>query len=66
MTRIRRRYRMPAGRGDACEDCGRIRPRTVVVFWASGMRYRVCGECIAAYRRVILGPAHGHTIAANR
>lgn len=64
--RVRRVYRMARGRWDACEDCGRIRPRTIIVWWASGGRYRVCGECIAPYRGVILGPAHAHTIAANR
>ena len=58
MTAIRRRYRMPAYRGATCQDCGRLGFRvTVIAFWASGMRYRVCRECIRAYRGVILAPS---------
>jgi hypothetical protein len=37
-----------------CQDCGHEKQTTVVVFWATGMKYRVCAECIKAYRKVIL------------
>ncbi len=50
----RRRYRL----GRPCQDCGdRARPTTRVTFWASGMPYFVCGDCIRAYRHVINHPA---------
>jgi hypothetical protein len=42
--------------GPRCEDCGQYRPWTVITFWATGMRYRVCGDCIDAYRGIILAP----------
>ena len=49
----RRRYRI----GRPCQDCGRPwKPTTVIYFWASGMPYSVCGECIRPYRRMILAP----------
>ena len=51
MPRRRRQYTV--GR---CQDCGRTRRTTVVIFWSTGMRYRVCVDCIKAYRRVILKP----------
>lgn len=47
--RWRRRYTV----GRACQDCGRHRPATWIMFWATGYWYRVCGECIRAYRGVI-------------
>ncbi len=50
MTRPRRRY-TPG----ACQDCGRG-PVTTVIFWVSGMRYRVCKAHAREYRRVILKP----------
>lgn len=56
MTHHRRRY-FTTGR--RCEDCGRERPRTLIRFWATGMRYVVCAECIRAYRRVIVGYVPG-------
>lgn len=56
MPRIRRKYTMPTYRGACCEDCGRMRPVTTIYWWASGFAYRVCGECIDAYRAVILAP----------
>ena len=59
--RVRRKYRT----GHRCQDCGWNKPTTVIVWWASGGTYRVCGECIRPYRGSILGPAHGHTIRAN-
>lgn len=43
--------------GRRCQDCGRDwKPTTEVTFWATGMKYSVCGECIDAYRAVILKP----------
>lgn len=39
-----------------CEDCGHIKRTTVVTFWATGFKYRVCAECIKPYRGVILKP----------
>ena len=49
----RRRYR----HGRPCQDCGRKwKPTTEIVFWATGFRYFVCGECVRPYRRVILTP----------
>jgi hypothetical protein len=49
----RRQYRI----GRRCQDCGRDwKPTTTITFWVNGLRYRVCGECIRAYRRVILKP----------
>lgn len=53
----RRRWHRP-GRYDSagCQDCGRRRPWTVITFWTTGYRYRVCGDCIRPYRRVILRP----------
>jgi hypothetical protein len=50
----RRRYTLW---GRPCQDCGRTsKPATTITFWASGYRYRVCGDCIRAYRRMILTP----------
>lgn len=50
---IRRKYRV----GCRCQDCGRDWvPVTTITFWDSGMRYRVCGTCIKAYRGVINKP----------
>jgi hypothetical protein len=39
-----------------CMDCGRVKRVTVIFFWATGMRYVVCAECIKPYRKVILAP----------
>jgi hypothetical protein len=50
--RVRRKYR----EGRPCQDCGRRRPTTVIHFWATGMAYTVCGECIEPYRAIILAP----------
>lgn len=50
---MRRRRQYVQGR---CEDCGRTKRVTTVIFWATGMRYDVCAECIKPYRRVILKP----------
>jgi hypothetical protein len=36
-----------------CQDCGWEKSTTVIVFWATGMKYRVCAECIKPYRGVI-------------
>ncbi len=49
----RRRRKYTIGR---CQDCGRTRSTTVIIFWVNGMMYRVCAECIRAYRGVILKP----------
>lgn len=37
-----------------CQDCGWIKRVTRIVFWATGMKYDVCAECIKPYRGVIL------------
>ena len=50
--KIRRAY--TTGR---CQDCGRERRTTVIRFWVNFMRYRVCADCIRAYRPVILAPS---------
>lgn len=51
---IRRRYRK---NGRRCQDCGRPwKPTTLIRFWATGMPYWVCGECIRPYRGMILKP----------
>jgi hypothetical protein len=43
--------------GRRCQDCGcEWKPTTEIIFWASGYRYWVCGECIRAYRAIILQP----------
>lgn len=39
-----------------CQDCGWEKRVTTAIFWATGMRYRVCASCIKAYRPVILKP----------
>lgn len=39
----------------SCQDCGWQRNVTTITFWATGMRYRVCPDCIKPYRSVILG-----------
>ncbi len=39
-----------------CRDCGRHRRVTTAYFWATGMAYDVCPECIRPYRKVILKP----------
>lgn len=50
-TYTRRRYKI----GGRCQDCGRDWvPTSIIVFWVNGMQYRVCGECVRAYFRVIL------------
>lgn len=49
-VRVRRKYRP----GRRCQDCGWEKPTTEIRFWATGMRYRVCKECIKPYRRQIL------------
>ena len=36
-----------------CNDCGYSKSTTVITFWASGMKYRVCAECIKPYRGII-------------
>jgi hypothetical protein len=54
--KARRRWTMPRHRGGCCQDCGNLRPVTTITFWATGYEYRVCGECIEAYRAVILKP----------
>lgn len=53
--RNRRRYTL-----GQCADCGRTRRTTVIIFWVSGMRYRVCADCIKAYRAAILKPCAPH------
>lgn len=37
-----------------CQDCGWHKRVTTIYFWATGMRYVVCAECIKPYRKVIL------------
>lgn len=51
MTRKRRKYEI--GR---CQDCGHTKRTTVIVFWVSGMKYRVCASCKRAYRQLAPGP----------
>jgi hypothetical protein len=46
MTIIRKRRKYSEGK---CNDCGRHRPVTQVAFWATGMKYVVCGQCIKPY-----------------
>jgi hypothetical protein len=50
---MRRKYSRNSPR---CQDCGNFRPSTQIIFWATGYRYWVCGECIDAYRGIILAP----------
>lgn len=46
-----------------CQDCGRHRA-TLVKFWATGMLYRVCSDCVKAYRAVLLkAPRDGEDTA---
>lgn len=52
----RRKYVNP-DRARRCEDCGRNRPVTRVEFWATGMPYYVCSDCIRPYRGQILHPS---------
>ena len=47
--RWRRRYQI-----GTCQDCGRYRQVTVARFWVNFMRYQLCGDCIRAYRGVLL------------
>lgn len=54
----KRRYKT----GQCCQDCGHLRRTTVVEFWASGLLYRVCGECVKAYRKVITTGKNYETI----
>jgi hypothetical protein len=50
---MRRKYRV----GRRCQDCGREwKPTTLILFWSSGFQYWVCGDCIRAYRGMILAP----------
>jgi len=37
-----------------CQDCGHSKRVTEIIFWASGIKYRVCAACIRPYRGVIL------------
>ena len=53
MTTLRRRRSYTAGR---CQDCGRQRAVTEIIFSVNGKRHRVCGHCIKPYRRQILKP----------
>jgi hypothetical protein len=39
-----------------CQDCGHPKRVAEIIFWATGMKYRVCSECIKPYRGVILKP----------
>lgn len=39
-----------------CNDCGWWKRVTTIYFWATGMKYVVCAECIKPYRKVILDP----------
>lgn len=50
-TRVRRKYYKAT-----CQDCGWHKSVTTIYFWATGMKYVVCAECIKAYRKVILAP----------
>lgn len=36
-----------------CQDCGHVKRTTVIRFWATGYKYRVCASCKRAYVRVI-------------
>lgn len=66
MIPFKRRYTMPRHRTECCQDCGRHRRVTVIEFWATGMLYRVCGECIRAYRGSITTGKHYATIYDKR
>lgn len=37
-----------------CQDCGHEKKITTIVFWATGLNYRVCGQCIKPYHGQIL------------
>lgn len=57
MTRHRRRYYRSSR---PCQDCGAThKPVTLIRFWATGMRYIVCAECIRPYRKIIVGYVPG-------
>jgi hypothetical protein len=48
-----------------CEDCGHVKSTTVITFWTTGMKYRVCSECIKPYRKVIVLPARSKSVGAG-
>ena len=48
MAAWRRKYRK-----GMCDDCGWFRNVTRITFWATGMKYIVCAECIKPYRGTI-------------
>ena len=52
-TTPKKRRKYALGR---CQDCGYEKNVTTVKFWATGMLYRVCGQCIRPYRGVINSP----------
>jgi hypothetical protein len=39
-----------------CADCGWQKRVTEIIFWATGMKYIVCAECLKPYRKAILKP----------
>lgn len=49
-----RRWRRVYHGGQRCQDCGQLRRTTVVRFWVNDYRYRVCADCIRAYRGRLL------------
>lgn len=36
-----------------CQDCGWHRRVTMVTFWATGLMYTVCADCLRPYRKMI-------------
>lgn len=54
MTKIYRRRVYTLGK---CEDCGRTKRTTIIVFWLTGLKYRVCASCKWAYRQLAPGPS---------
>ncbi len=49
---MKRKYRKY--REGYCEDCGQEVRVTEIIFWATGLHYRVCRRCIQPYRKLIL------------
>jgi hypothetical protein len=41
-----------------CNDCGRNRKVTPVIFWVNGFKQKYCGDCIKMYHnmKVLLKP----------
>lgn len=37
-----------------CQDCGHDKRVTVVTFWVTGMRYRLCAACVRVYGKLLL------------